>query len=117
MTQSATSTVFRHLDGCMNSNDPIACYLNGRTCQAEHVIGEIEQVNSDTAAVVLTRIADSIGGVSSHVTTWFTEFGQQLNLCLTLEQADKLATLLRGAVSLHELHRADDEVLHAQVTK
>lgn len=117
MSQSATSTVFRHLDGCMNSNDPTPCFLNGRTCQAEHVIGEIQHVNGDTATTTLTRVADSIGGVSSYVTTWFTEFGQQLNLCLTLDQTRTLAALLNGALSLHELHRDDDATLHAQVTK
>jgi hypothetical protein len=117
VSQSATSTVLRHLDGCMNSKDPIPCFLNGRTCQAEHVIGEIEHVNNDTARVVLTRIADSIGGVSSYVTVWFTEFGQQLNLCLSLDQDSKITALLHGALSVHELYRADDAVLHAQVTK
>ena len=117
MSQSATSTALRHLDGCMNSSDPVPCFTQGRTCQAEHVIGEIDHVNNGTASVNLTRIADSIGGVDSYLTVWFPEFGEQHNLCLTLAQTAKLIDLARGALSLHELHRADDAALHAQVTK
>lgn len=117
MTQSATETDFRHLDGCMNSTDPIPCFANGRTCQADHVIGEIEHVNNDTATVSLTRVMDSVHGADSYITVWFKEFGQDLNLCLALGQSDKIAALLRGALSLHELHRVDDAALHAQVTK
>lgn len=117
MTQFATSTAFRHLDGCMNSDKPIPCFLDGGTCHAEHVIGEIEHVNNAPATVTLTRVMDSVGGVDSYLTIWFEEFGQQLNLCLSLGQGDKTAALLRGGLSLHELHRADDAVLHAQVTK
>jgi hypothetical protein len=117
VSQSATSTGFRHLDGCMNSTDPIPCFAQGGTCHAEHVLGEIEHVNNGTASVNLTRVADSIGGVSSYVTTWYAEFAEQLNLCLTVEQADKLADLLKGAAALHKLHAADDATLHAQVTK
>lgn len=117
MSQSATSTGFRHLDGCMNSNDPVPCFARGGICQAEHVIGEIKNVNNATATVILTRVLDSVGGLSSYVTIWFEEFKQQLNLCLTGDQSGHTAALLRGALSLHELHRADDEALHAQVTK
>lgn len=116
MSQSATSTGFRHLDGCMNSNDPIACFAKGGTCHAEHVIGEIPNVNGDTATLTLTRVLDNVGGLSSYATVWFTEFGQQHNLCLTLDQTTKLTDLARGALALHELHRADDTALHAQVT-
>lgn len=115
--QSATSTVFRHLDGCMNSNDPIPCYAAGRTCHASHVVGEIEHVNNDTATVSLNRLADSVHGVDTFTTTWFAEFGQDLNLCLTLGQTARLVELLQGALALHELYRADDATLHGQVTK
>lgn len=117
MTQSATSTGFRHLDGCMNSSDPVPCFVTGGTCLAEHVIGEIEQVNNETATVTLTRVLDAVGGGDSYVTVWFEEFSEQLNLCLTHGQAAKLASLLRGAASLHELHAADDTTLYAQVAK
>lgn len=117
MSQSATSTVLRHLDGCMNSSDPIPCYANGRTCHAAHVIGEIPQVNNDTATVSLNRLMDSVGSCDPFITTWYAEFGQDLNLCLTLGQTAKLVELLQGALALYELHRADDAALHAQVTK
>jgi hypothetical protein len=101
----------------MNSTDPVPCFTQGRTCHAEHVIGEIDRVNGATATVTLTRVMDSISGADSFVTIWYEESGQQHNLCLTLAQDSKLADLARGALSLHELHRADDATLHAQVTK
>lgn len=117
MSQSATSTGFRHLDGCMNSSDPVPCYTRGYTCHAAHIVGEIPQVNNNTATVSLNRLMDSLGSCDPFVTTWFQEFGQDLNLCLTLAQTARLIELLRGALALHELYRADDEALHAQVTK
>lgn len=117
MPQSATPTVFRHLDGCMNSSNPTPCFLTGGTCHAAHVVGEIDQVNNDTAMVSLNRLMDSVGSADPYIVTWFKEFGQDLNLCLTLAQTAKLANLLNGALALYELHRADDAVLHAQVTK
>lgn len=117
MSQSATSTVLRHLDGCMNSTDPIPCFANGRTCHASHVIGEIAQVNNDVATVSLNRLMDGVHGGDTFTATWFAEFGQDLNLCLTLGQTARLIELLQGALALHELYRADDDALHAQVTK
>lgn len=117
MSQSATSTVLRHLDGCMNSTDPVPCYANGRTCHAAHVVGEIAQVNNDTAMVSLNRLMDSAGAADPYIVTWFKEFGQDLNLCLTLGQTARLVELLQGALALHELYAADDAALHAQVTK
>jgi hypothetical protein len=101
----------------MYSNDPIACHANGRTCHASHVVGEIPQVNNDTATVSLNRLMDSVGGGDTYTTTWFSEFGQDLNLCLSLGQTARLIELLQGALAMHELYRDDDDAMHAQVTK
>lgn len=117
MSQSATSTIFRHLDGCMNSHDPIACYTTGRTCHAAHTIGTIAQVNNDTATISLNRLMHGAHGGDTYTTTGFTEAGEDISLCLTLGQTARLIELLQGALALHELYREDDDVLHAQVTK
>lgn len=118
MTQSATSTEFRHLDGCMNSTDPAPCFVApGNACRAEHTIGSFGTVNNAPTEVVLVRTLDATTGSDSYLALFFREAGEEQNLSLSLQQSQALASLLGGGLSLQDLYRADDTLLHAQVTK
>lgn len=118
MAQSATSTEFRHLDGCMNSSDAVPCFVApGNACRAVHTLGDFGTVNDAPTEVVLVRTLDTQAGSDTYIALFFRETGEELALSLALRQSAALAFLLHGALSLHELYRADDAALHAQVTK
>lgn len=118
MAQSATPAAFRHLDGCMNSDDPTPCHLltNG-TCRAEHPVGSFGHVNGKAAAVTLVRELNATTGLDTYLAVEYAESGDDLAFTVQLGQGRTLSTLLTAGADIYELHRVDDARLYsAQVT-